>query len=65
MSQSPKQTTSGKDSAPSIRVVGAGANTVAVTVTSGTMAGRSARIITVPPSAAYFNETPPAEKKRA
>ena len=40
-----------------ITVTQAGSNSVNVTVTSGTMTGKTARIITVPPSGAYFNES--------
>ena len=40
----------------SITIVTSGPQAVQVTVTSGTLAGKSARLITVPPSNAYFNE---------
>ncbi|HEX4118141.1 MAG TPA: hypothetical protein VHX99_05015, partial [Rhizomicrobium sp.] len=47
----------------SFRVDQIDANSATVTVASGTLAGRHVRIITVPPSSAYFNE--PEEKRRA
>jgi hypothetical protein len=44
-------------------------NSIKVTVTSGALQGRSAQVITVPPSGAYFNDVAPPSagkaKKRA
>lgn len=53
----------------SMKVVPKG-DSVEVTVTSGTLTGRTARLITVPPSGAYFNDSTQAasgekSKKRA
>ncbi len=48
----------------SLSINGTGSN-VEVTVTSGTLTGKSARIILVPPSAGYFNQPDELEKKRA
>jgi len=57
----------------SISITPVAANTVLVRVTAGTLEGKSARIITVPPSGAYFQPSGPLgqsntnqpEKKRA
>jgi len=52
----------------SISVAQTGPNTARVTVTSGTFIGKQVQFITVPPSAAYFNEvapTPDDTRKRA
>jgi hypothetical protein len=37
---------------------GGGSGAIVVVVTSGTLTGKRAKIITTPPSAAYFNDVP-------
>ena len=51
-------TQTGSSKVRSYKIVKTGAGKAEVTVTSGTFAGKSARIITTSPSAAYFSNAP-------